>query len=420
MSRKPKPKNTLSAGQRAAMFEEEQRRRASSLSSIEGAAQQSEETQSVSGQKKSEPAPKKQKEKPQTASVKVDFAVSGGSINKIWGMCNGPLSQSADISGLFSKLRVPCVRFDRTEGSRSGYVLDVSKIFPDVSADARDPESYNFRETDKYVLAAANVGARIIFRLGESFDMLTPEHKLKLHENYDKITTVCVNIIKHYNDYFAGGFALGIKYFEVMSHTDLGRVRQHNTDEEIFELYSRIANGIKLYDSSIKVGGMSFSSPSQFVRDFIRYCKKKNAPVDFISVSLYSSSPEDMGEQMRQYVHILKNSNYSDAQIIVSEWAYMPTVDGKQATMALAYSTLPENAEQRKEIFEKQRSVYGAAFVASGLLKMLEHPEIETACLESGEASSLWCAVCDRFGLAKKPYFAIEAFSRLAAGDRLF
>lgn len=418
MSRKPKPKNTLSAGQRAAMFEEEQRRRTSELSSIEADTRESDVTQPEPEQKKPAPAPQKKKEKPQAATVKVDFAVDGGKTNQLPGMCNGPYSQGADISPLYSKLRVPYVRFDRTEGARSGYVLDISKIFPDMSADARDPESYNFRETDKYILAAANVGAKIIYRLGESFDMSTPEHKLKLHENYDKITAICVNIIKHYNDYFAGGFALGIQDFEVLSHTDLPRVREKNTDGEIFELYTRIANGIKLYDPSLRVGGMSFSAPSQLVRDFIKYCKKKNAPIDFLSVSLYASSVEEMGEQIGQYIHILKNSSYADADIIIGEWAYLPMREGKAGAMDIMRSTSLDSAQQRREAFERQRSVFGAAFVAAGLLKMLEYPEIKTACLESGEASSLWCSICDGFGIPQKPYFALEAFSRLRSGER--
>ena len=413
MSRKPKPKNTLSAGQRATLYEQEQKKRFSELSGEEKALSEQTESQ-VEPTVPKNPVSQKNKEKPQIATVKVNLDATGDKINSLHGVCNGPLSQYADTSGLFKKAKVPYIRFDKTEGARCGYVVDISKIFPNFEADERDPKNYCFRETDKYILAAANTGAQIIYRLGESFDCDTPEHKFTLPENLDKLTAICVNIIRHYNDYFCGGFALGIKCFEIFSHVDMQSVREKNTDSQIFELYTRIANGIKLYDDSLKVGGMSFSSCGQFLRDFIKYCKKKNAPVDFVSVSLYASSPEEMGEEIEKYRGVLKNSGYANAELMVDEWAYLPASQGKQKALAIMSSVSADTAAERKELFDKLCSVEGAAFVASGLLKMLEYPEIKVACLYNAEAGRLWCPICDTFGLPRKPYFALESFGSLA------
>ena len=219
MSRKPKPKNTLSAGQRAARYEQEQQRRLSELSTEGNLPEQMTTQNEQTAAEK--PVAQKNKEKPQIATVKVNMDALGGKINSLHGVCNGPLSQHADVSGLVKKAKAPYIRFDKTEGARSGYVVDISKIFPNFDADERDPKNYCFRETDKHILAAANIGAQIIYRLGESFDFDTPEHKLTLPENLDKLTAICVNIIRHYNDYFCGGFALGMKYFEIFSHVDM-------------------------------------------------------------------------------------------------------------------------------------------------------------------------------------------------------
>ncbi len=416
MPRKPKPKNTLSAGQRAALYEEEQKRRLGELSGEEQTLPDRSEAQ-VKPTAPEKPVAQKNKEKPQIATVRVNLEAEGSKISSLHGVCNGPLSQRADISPLLKKAKVPYIRFDKTEGARSGYVVDISKIFPNFDADERDPKNYFFRETDMHILAAANIGAQIIYRLGESFDFDTPEHKFTLPENLDKLTAICVNIIRHYNDYFCGGFALGIKYFEIFSHADMQAVREKNTDSQIFELYTRIASGIKLYDDTIKVGGMAFSSCGQFLRDFIKYCKKKNTPVDFVSVSLYTSSPEEMGEEIERYLQVLKNSGYANAELIVSEWAYLPQGQSKQRTLAIMSSVSADLAAERKEMFDRQRSVEGAAFVASGLLKMLEYPEIKTACLYNAEASNSWCSICDSFGLPRKPYFALESFASLVGAD---
>ncbi len=414
MPRKPKPKNTLSAGQRAALYEQEQKKRLNELSDADEAERGEDTPTALTQAPKDVPTPQKKKEKPQIATVKVNLDAAGGKINFLHGVCNGPLSQYADVSGLIKKAKVPYIRFDKTEGARSGYAVDISKIFPNFDADERDPKSYCFRETDKHIMSATGTGAQIIYRLGESFDFDTPEHKFTLPENLDKLTAICVNIIRHYNDYFCGGFALGIKYFEILSHADMQSVRKNNTDSQIFELYTRIANGIKLYDDTLKVGGMAFSSCGQFFRDFIKYCKKKNTPVDFVSVSLYTGSPEEMGEEIEKYLGVLKNSGYANAELIVSEWAYLPSNQSKQRALAIMSSKSADLAVERKEMFDRRKSVEGAAFVASGLLKMLEYPEIKTACLYNSEAGSLWCCLCDVFGLPQKPYFALESFATLA------
>ena len=420
MPRKPKPKNTLSAGQRAARYEEEQKRRLSELSDADR-DEHSEDTATAPTQPVHVVrAPQKKKEKPQIATVRVNLDAAGGMVKCLHGICNGPLSQYADVSGLIKKAKVPYIRFDKTESARSGYSVDISKIFPNFDADERDPKNYFFRETDKHILSAVGTGAQIIYRLGESFDFDTPEHKLILPENLDKLTAICVNIIRHYNDYFCGGFALGIKYFEIFSHVDMQSVREKNTDSQIFELYTRIANGIKLYDDTLKVGGMAFSSCGQFFRDFIKYCKKKNAPVDFVSISLYKSSPNDLGEEISQYLSVIKNSDYVDAELVVCEWAYLPAGQPANKALAIMNSKSADFSTDRKEMYDRQKSIEGAAFVASGLLKMLEYPEIKTACLYNAEAGSLWCCLYDAFGLSQKPYFALESFATLAsAGESL-
>lgn len=436
MPRKPKPKNTLSAGMRVALQEEELRRKMSadvgennvgddvSRDDIDNVQKENTMPEGSTGERSGNidgvrtfEAREKKKEKPKSAIVKVDFDIETEAVAKLHGVCNGPLCGVADISKLFSDAHVPYVRFDKTGGSRSGYVADISKIFPNFDADERNPKNYFFRETDEHILAAKNSGAEIIYRLGESFDVQTPERLLKFSDNYDKIVSICVNIIKHYNDYWGGGFALGIKYFEVFSHVDSESVRRHNSDTEIFELYTRIANGIKIYDESINVGGLCFSSPSQFCRDFIRHCEKKNAPMDFLSVAIYTHSPESIGEYIERYLRLLKNSKYSNSNIIIGEWAYLAQRDEKPSSEIIINSRSSETSQARKDLFELQRSVCGASFIASGLTKMLEYPEVSHACLYSGEADCRWCCICDEFGIPRKAYFALEKFGLVSNGQ---
>ena len=130
MPRKPKPKNTLTAGERVALFEAEREQRLKELSG-EVAAEAPEKHDSViegvAGEKADErivraaeaKPEKKVKPQPQHATVTVDFSLPIGEIGAVHGMCNGPVSYGADITELFREIGVPFVRFDGTDTSMS-------------------------------------------------------------------------------------------------------------------------------------------------------------------------------------------------------------------------------------------------------------------------------------------------------------
>ena len=127
MSRKPKPKNQLSAGQRAALYAEEQenRRRAMSQEQVEMPKDPAEDSEAVARQ-----VAKKVLPKPQHAVINVDFSIPAGKIKALSGMCNGPASFDSDISPLFKNMRVPYVRYNDTDTAVSRYAFDISRIFP--------------------------------------------------------------------------------------------------------------------------------------------------------------------------------------------------------------------------------------------------------------------------------------------------
>ena len=398
MSRKPKPKNTLSAGQRAAIYEEEIKRRLSP----ESQQNISEKAETVD---KEEALPEKKKEKPQSVTVKADFALEGLPHTRLNGMCGAPLSKDADISHLYTGARVPLVNLAGEE-----CVLDICRIFKNFDADERREENYSFREADRYVLSAVGAGAKIICPLGVG---LAYEYgkNLCLPEYYDKIATVCVNIIKHYNDYWCGGFALDLRMFDILPECEKYITENNIPREDVFELYSRLSSAVKLYDESLSVGGMNFSECGHLMRDFVKFCQKKNSPVDFVSLSLFGSGVEDICGQIERCLKLLKNSSYADAKIMVSKWSYLPLADSRKAH-ALANSKRAEDAEKRKELFEKRKSVYGASFASSMLLAMQSADEVIGACMYGSVSDGMWCNICDAYGLPEKVYYSLEAYSR--------
>lgn len=323
-------------------------------------------------------------------TVTVDFASVTGQIKPLHGMCNGPLSPGADLSALFSEMGVPAVRFADTGGRTSGLYVDVSHIFPDPSADEYAPGSYRFAPTDQMVLSAAKSGARVIYRLGESND----GWYYSLPENTEKWVRVCVNIIRHYNDGWADGHRLGLSLFEIWSAPDTVK---ETSNAAVFALYEKAVHGIKSYDPDLHVGGMGFADYGPMAREFIKFCKKKQLPLDFVSISAWGSLSGV--EKLAAY---LQKSDMASVPILVSAWN------------STSPDAIPAVPAEKQALVEGLGSLRGALYCASTLLAMQNLPEVAMATYYDAQPEvSPLCGICDRYGNPTKAYHAFRAFSVL-------
>ena len=430
MPRVPKGKGGLSAGERVRLYEQEQAEKQKRLSALDAVVESenkadeaedgSDMTEKVSAVKqiseeKAQIKEKKMLPKPESAIVNVDLSVKIGEIGKMHGFCNGPVSYGADISELFREIGVPTVRFDSTDGANSAYAVDISRLFKDKSADPNDPRSYDFSVTDKYVTAAYKSGARIIYRLGESRDKLSSDKSVSLPANIDLWINVAANIIRRYNDYFAGGYALGIEYFEIWSH-DYSLDREGMTAE--FEFYRRAASTLKMLDPNLKVGGMLFCGFDDAAKEFIRFCRKNKVPLDFITLSLWKSDPKDLSAEVSNANAYLKNQGFAYAEVIVGEWGYAdPDATGERELLDVVSSE--KGGVDKSAIFNAQSSVKGASFVAATMLELNCSGAVSSACFFDAQPMiSPFTAICDRFGNPNKPFYAFKAYGELyRAGD---
>ncbi len=422
MPRIPKAKNKLSAGERAALYEAEQaekRVRMQAEDVVKCPVQDGNDVGKPCAEdkqviEKSKPELKK----PQFATLKVDLSLQTGRIKPMHGMCNGPLSYGADISELYREIGVPYVRFDETDTAISAYAVDISRIFKDMSKDPRDGKNYDFSFTDKYIAAAYNANARVIFRLGESYDRMHSGKSMSLPEDIDAFVEVCANIVRHYNGYFADGFAYGIDYFEI-----LGDVSAYSDGRErIFEFYRRVASALKLVDSDLKVGGLSFSESSD-IRDFLRFCRKTRAPLDFLSLSIFTHDPKDAAEKVRELAPLMHNLGFYETEIIVGSWSFID----KEAIGSLSLDRVNAGvdrkaSEARRAMFCSMASVKGAAYALAFMISLASVREVSSACFYDCQPMlSAWCAICDRFGNPEKPFYAFKAYGELyRAGRELY
>lgn len=411
MPRRPKAKNTLSAGERVALFEAEQEKKRRSVTSDGASSSDTKDeaikTEPVAPQveEKKPQKPRAVKPKPQSATVRVDLSIPVGEIKPLHGMCNGPVSYGADITDAFREIGVPYVRFDGADTAAGGYAVDVSKIFRDPSADPTDPGSYSFELTDRYVEAALLSGAKVIYRLGESRDLLGAV-AVRTYDDIDPLARVCVNIVRHYNGGWANGYRFNIQYFELWGGSD-------DVKRDI-EIYGRLANAVKTYDESIKVGGMCYGDSSSS-RDLLRACKKHRYPIDFLTVESLAGDPGEVCDELDGLSRFVKNQGLSNVEIILGRWMFVDRdVLGEAPLERVLCANDNGSREMRKEMSISARSVKGASFVAATMLGLNRTDGISMACLfDAQPAISPFCSLTDRFGVAEKPFYALRSFGEL-------
>lgn len=228
----------------------------------------------------------------------------------------GGVMLSSDLSREFLEIGVPSVRLHDVEYPYGkNQFIDIHCIFPDKNADENLPESYNFAPTDAYLRAVKDVGADILFRLGESTDLFPRTLYTSSPNDLEKYAGICEHILMHYNEGWADGLKINIRRVEICGAADDLRVFS-GSQSEFFELYRVVANRIRERFPRVKIGGYGcggfyavnrLSSTEEqkkyipFMRAFLRYitAEETKAPLDFFTWYAYPTTPEELALHAR-------------------------------------------------------------------------------------------------------------------------
>ncbi len=251
----------------------------------------------------------------QKKEIRIDFEKKCGKIKPVNCINGGPRSGGYDLpfdfSEEFSEMGIP---FVRTAGAAGEYghnqYINIHCIFPDFNADETLEESYNFLPTDLYLASVKACGADVFYRLGEGREPYSRKLYARPPVSYEKWARICEHIIMHYNEGWANGFKLNIKYWEIWSAPDSGECWSGEWSE-YFELYRVTANHLRERFPKIKIGAYGaggFYSLNRldateemktyvpFMQKFFGYItgKETYAPLDFFTWSLYTSNPDEI------------------------------------------------------------------------------------------------------------------------------
>ncbi|MEA4823583.1 MAG: hypothetical protein VB111_05625 [Clostridiaceae bacterium] len=279
------------------------------------------------------------------SGITVDFTAETGVIRPLHGVNNGPKTTGfyRDASALFREAGIPLCRLHDTEYPfGSGAFVDIPCIFKDFDADADDPESYDFSQTDAYIQAILDVGAKPLYRLGVSIEHTPVKRNIYAPKDAKKWAAICEHIVRHYNEGWKDGMKAGIEYWEIWNEPESASM-WIGTRDQFFELYEVTAKHLKACFPSIKVGGYGscgfyaltdipvcavdlspghrkWQSFVDWAEAFCKLCAKRSIPLDFYSWHLYSSAPENFRIHARYVRELLDRNGLTATESILDEW----------------------------------------------------------------------------------------------------
>ncbi len=285
----------------------------------------------------------------------VDFSAKSGKMKPVSSVNVGPVTYAglgADFTDEYKEMNIPAVRtHSSTYPTGLGSIVDLHSLFPDFSLDESLEESYSFSSSDAYFSSVRNAGCEIFLCIGETADTYfsRPDYIASL-DPY-KIARIAEHIIAHYNEGWASGFKLKIKYCEIFPDAD--KIWQsHSHTEAFYRLYTVIATHLKERFPKLKVGGYSsggfyslnhpLSSDEEkgrvdFLEGFLRYVSAKEtaAPLDFFTWKCIADSPEELSLHANYARSYLSQFGFNKAESIVSEFNL---VESKNAEAKLSRS----------------------------------------------------------------------------------
>ncbi|HLX60213.1 MAG TPA: hypothetical protein VKX17_02915, partial [Planctomycetota bacterium] len=292
-------------------------------------------------------------------------------------------------------------------------VVDIHTLFPDFKADPNLSESYTFSRTDEYVQAIVNAGSGIVFRLGESIEHTPKKYYVAPPADCERWAAICIGIIRHYNEGWAGGFKHNIHYWEIWNEPENRPQMWTGSDADYFTLYAAASRAIKARFPNVMVGGPAVGNtgriengkfePSAFLNAFLDMCARDSLPLDFFSWHHYSSDPLSFAARAKEMRALLDRRGFAKTESHLNEWNYLPRDDW--TPMLLGGQGVP-----REKFFDEIGGAPGAAFSATALLTLQDSP-LDAANYYTGEIQGF--GLFNFYGVPKKTFYAFKAFKLL-------
>ncbi len=271
-------------------------------------------------------------------TLKFDFSRNDGKFKIMHAVNNGPAhkrhakDQWSSNMETYKELKIPYARnhdaaFCSTYGGE--HTVDISAIFTNFDADPYDPASYDFACTDEYTLVTLEAGTETFFRLGQKIEHYIKKFNIYPPKDFHKWAVICEHIIRHYNEGWANGYNLGIKYWEIWNEPDLDPDDAKNkrtwggTKAQFFDLYEISAKHLKKCFPNYMIGGPALAGNLGWAEEFLCEMQKRKVPMDFFSWHIYCETAEALAARGIRVREIMNTYGYKKAESILNEWNYI-------------------------------------------------------------------------------------------------
>jgi hypothetical protein len=351
----------------------------------------------------------------QAVEVTVDASKVTGKIKPLQDLHDGPLNSLGfiDVSHFYRSLDV---RNTRLSGpvSYGKSVQTLGTVFPNADADPDSPESYDFALTDRYLKSIADLGINVIYGLyGSSSAEHSPDRYPRMDppKSYERWANMVSHIVRHYNAGWDNGPGFKISYWEVWNEPDIPTFWR-GTADDYYRLYEVAARKLKATDPSVKIGGPALAIDLAFLEGFLRYCRDKQVPLDFVSWHYYSPDPHEAAKQARRIRELMDRYGFNQAESLFDEWNYIPPAPSPTAEMEGWTGILdqPENWQAKTHYTDLIHGEFGAAYDATMLIALQDAP-VDMAIYYTG--STMMLGLFTPLGGPTKAYSSFLAFRQL-------
>lgn len=202
-----------------------------------------------------------------------------------------------------------------------GLLHDDTAIYREYEIDGEMKPFYNFTYIDKIFDSFLERGLKPFVELGFMPSQLASGEQTVFYwkgnvtppKDYDKWKALIQAVVKHFISRYGIEEVLTWP-FEVWNEPNLKGFWKDSDEAEYLRLYKVTATAVKEVNENLQVGGPAICGGADYwIKDFLEFCKKENAPVDFVSRHLYSA------EQPKLQTHELVYQDLRKQEVMFDE-----------------------------------------------------------------------------------------------------
>ncbi|MBR1509651.1 MAG: hypothetical protein IJ623_03255 [Bacteroidales bacterium] len=259
-----------------------------------------------------------------------------GTIKPMHAVNNGPvIAKAKQKIGNFDAYKAARFPFARTHDASFywQHTVDITEIFPDFNADETDPASYDFKLTDLYLANILKSGTKVFYRLGQRIESAEVKYGVHPPKDYQKWARICEHIIRHFNEGWADGHHMDIRYWEIWNEADLGSAdgrwkkgmspNWNGSEEDYFRLYDISYRHLKKCFPDLQFGGPALCGDEAWCERFLRYVSRHKVGLDFFSWHLYTLNPEEILAKGQRLRTLLDRYGYASTPSFLDEWNFV-------------------------------------------------------------------------------------------------